>query len=116
MIQKMKKTRAEVLMRINRIQQESDFVAPQPPPSYDEAMATSTSSSSSDCVPRTYRELASALENLQLETKSTMARTTVLYTHDNVKLYMISPEGQVVSTSEPETLTIAVVEGKKRLS
>lgn len=116
MIQKMKKTRAEVLTRINSIQSSSDFVRPEPPPSYDEAMASSMSSSassSSDGIPRTYRELATALENLQLDTKDVVARTTVLYTHENVRLYMISPTGQVLSTSEPETLTIAIVESKR---
>lgn len=116
MIQKMKKTRAEVLTRINSIQSSSNFEPPEPPPSYDEAMAASTSSGGSgDGVPRTYKELASALENLQLDTKSTVSRTTVLYTHPNVRLYMISPGGQVVSTSEPETLTIAVVESNKEI-
>lgn len=111
----MKKTRAEVLTRINSIQSASGFEPPEPPPSYDEAMAASTSSASSEHVPRTYRELATALENLQLDTKSTVSHTTVLYTYENVRLYMISPEGQVISTSEPETLTIAIVEGKKTL-
>lgn len=111
MIQKMKKTRAEVLTRINSIQSSTNFETPEPPPSYDEAMASSTSSTSSEGIPRTYKELASALENLHLDTKNTVANTTILYSHDNVRLYMISPAGQVLSTSEPETLTIAIVEG-----
>lgn len=112
MIQKMKKTRAEVLTRINSIQSSSNYEPPEPPPSYDEAMSVSTSSSSSsDGIPRTYKELACALENLQLDTKDTISRTTVIYSYENVRLYMISPTGQVLSTSEPETLTIAIVEG-----
>lgn len=119
MIQKMKKTRAEVLTRINSIQSASEFVFVEPPPSYDEAMASSSeavaSSSSSTSpgeTPRTYKELASALDNLQVESKALYNRTTILYTHDNVRLYIISPTGQTLSTSEPETLTIATIEGE----
>lgn len=114
MIQKMKKTRGEVLTRINSIQSSSNFVPVEPPPSYDEAMACSSSSSSTSPgeTPRTYKELASALENLQVESKALYNRTNILYTHDDVRLYIISPTGQTLSTSEPETLTIAVIEGK----
>lgn len=110
MIQKMKKTRAEVLTRINSIQSSDNFTPPEPPPSYDEAVA-STSSTPSEGVPRTYVELAAELENLQMDTKSGVANTTVLYRHDNVRLYIIAPGGQVLSTSETETLTIALIEG-----
>lgn len=106
----MKKTRAEALTRINSIQA-SNLVPVEPPPSYDEAMACSTSSASSQETPRTYKELASALENLKVESKALYNRTTILYTHDNVRLYIISPTGQTLSTSEPETLIIAVIEG-----
>lgn len=114
MIQKMKKTRAEVLTRINSIQSSDTFEPREPPPSYDEAMASCSSASSttsSNSAPRTYKELATALENLNVESQSLYNHTSIIYTHDNVRLYMISPTGQVLSTTGPETLTIAAIEG-----
>lgn len=112
MIQKMKKTRAEVLLRISSIQPTLNLEPEGPPPSYDEAMASCSSpSSSSDNFPKTYKELASALENMDTETKALYNKTSILYVHENVRLYMISPSGQVLSTTGPETLVIASIEG-----
>lgn len=108
MIQKMKKTRAEVLMRINSLQNQlevhQEFEAPAPPPSYDEAM-----SNASNAVPKTYGELASALQAMKIEESNNPS--TVIYSHDNVKLYFILPDGTVVSTTENLTLIIGIVEG-----
>ncbi|CAH1981968.1 unnamed protein product [Acanthoscelides obtectus] len=111
MIQKIKKTRAEVLMRINTIQGSSDYVPPETlegPPSYDEAIATSSSSSSD--VPRTYKDLATALNELSIDPNQTMEED-VIYTHDGVRLYFISPNGDVLSTQEPQLLKISMVQG-----
>lgn len=106
MIQKMKKTRGEVMTRINCIQSSPNFIPEVPPPSYDEAMA---SSSSSETHPKTYQDLAVALSNLHIESPNSNAE--VIYTHNNVKLYFISPDGVVLSTSQPETLNIALIDG-----
>lgn len=111
MIQKIKKTRAEVLTRISCIQRSSNFVPevpPEDPPSYEEAIA---SASSDEEVPMTYRELATALQDLSISTDQSMSEE-LIYIHDNVRLYFISPNGEVLSTQLPETLRIALVQGK----
>nr|CAI5868431.1 unnamed protein product [Callosobruchus analis] len=111
MIQKIKKTRAEVLTRINTIQGSSNFVPPETleePPSYDEAIATSSSSSSD--VPRTYKDLATALNELSIDPNQVMEED-VIYTYDGVRVYFISPNGEVLSTQEPQLLKISLVQG-----
>lgn len=102
----MKKTRAEVLSRINSIQSSSDFtpLPTPPPPSYDEAMGIETS----EC-PKTYSELGTALETLKIDTIS--GQTEVIYSTAGVKVYHISPSGEVSSTLEDQTLTIGFIEG-----
>lgn len=103
MIQKMKKTRGEVLTRINCIQTSPQFVHDiPPPPSYEEAIATQV-------PPRTYNELAVALNNI--ESANYDRNAEILYTHDNVQMYYISPDGNVLSSSAPQTLNIFLVEG-----
>lgn len=113
MIQKLKRTRGEVLTRITCIQNSSDFISHHcpPPPSYDEAMSmslSSTNSSVSGEVPRTYNELAAALQNLYIE-PGVAAVPEVVLSVDYARLYFISPDGTVVSASEPETLTISII-------
>lgn len=107
MIQKMKRTRAEVLTRINCITSSPNFVPRDPPPTYEEAISRSNSVSS--YIPRTYTDLANALNDLQIESTNTPAE--IIYSHDDVSLYFISPDGTVTQTSEPQTLNIAVVPG-----
>lgn len=102
MIQKMKKTRGEVLTRINCIQASPNYIDNTPPPTYEEAISTDPTS------PKTYTELATALNNLEIENCNTTSQ--IIYTHDNVKMYVISPTGEVVSRSEPETLNIVLVQ------
>lgn len=111
MIQKIKKTRAEVLTRISSIQRSSSFVPevpPEDPPSYEEAIA---SASSDEERSMTYRELATALQDMSISTNQRMSEE-IIYTHDNVRLYFISPNGEVLSTQLPETLRISLVQGK----
>lgn len=104
MIQKMKKTRGEVLTRINCIQASPDYLKQiPPPPTYEEAMASSSTR------PQTYNELANALNNIEATSYSKNAE--IIYTHDNVKMYYIAPDGNVLSTSEPQTLNILLVDG-----
>lgn len=109
MIQKMKKTRGEVLSRINSIQISDEPEEPrEQPPSYDEAMASTPTSS----TPQTYNDLANALHQMTIsnvDTDSTM-EAEVVYMYDNVKLYFISSSGEVSSTLVPQTLKIILVE------
>lgn len=111
MIQKIKKTRGEVLTRISCIQRSSGFVPeviPEDPPSYEEAIA---SASSDEEVPMTYRDLATALQDISFSPNQRMSEE-LIYMHDNVRLYFISPNGEVLSTQLPETLRILLVQGK----
>ncbi|XP_039295204.1 protein spartin isoform X2 [Nilaparvata lugens] len=56
----------------------------------------------------TYQQLGEALNNLKVETD--MQSAQVIYTHDNVRLYFISNEGVVSSSSEPSVLRILQLE------
>lgn len=101
MIQKIKRTRAEVLIRINSIQGNlANLMSDESPPSYEEAMSSTSSSTE---LPRTYTELAAALNQLKIEPPNDQE---LIYTHDNVRLYFISPNGEVTSTKQPQTLCI----------
>lgn len=104
MIQKMKKTRAEVLNRINTLNRQNDFT-PEDPPSYEEAIANNSK------LPQTYSELAAALNDMQVQQTNSEVDAKVIYVHDDVRLYFISPDGSVTQTSEAETLTIALLSG-----
>lgn len=106
MIQKMKKTRAEVLTRINSLTSVPNLSLRELPPTYEEAIC----STSTQDTPRTYNDLAVALNNLQIE--STNEPLEIIYSHDGVLLYFISPDGTVQQTSKPETLNIALIPGK----
>lgn len=106
MIQKMKKTRAEVLTRINCIQSSPNFtpLPPPAPPTYDEAIGGQNPSQ-----PQTYVDLATALDNLTVENVRSDAE--VIYTQENVRLFFISPTGEVTATSQGHILRIAIIEG-----
>lgn len=111
MIQKIKKTRAEVLLRINSIQSSPSFehnILEERPPSYEEAI-----SSSEDELPRTYRDLATALNQLSIDPNQRIEED-IIYTYDGVRLYFISPNGEVLSTHEPQLLKISLVQGNKK--
>lgn len=96
MIQKMKKTRAEVVMRINSITSSPSF-NPEP-------QSQTASNENNTDSPRTYSDLAMALNDLPVENATRPAQ--LIYTHDNVQLYFISPDGSVSRTSEPNELNI----------
>ncbi|CAG9772586.1 unnamed protein product [Ceutorhynchus assimilis] len=112
MIQKIKKARAEVLTRINCIQSTPGFESTfEEPPSYEEAMSTVSSSDESTGFQRvTYKDLATALQELSIDPNQNLNEELV-YTHPGVKLYFISPNGEVVSSQEPQLLKISLVEG-----
>lgn len=135
MLDKLKKTRKEVLIRIaeSQVQSLPDFQL-EPPPSYEEAIsspsysplhsplgACSLSSISSSgpshaysrslsptSQPLTYCELGEALRNLKVETGAQSAQ--VIYSFDNVRLYFISPSGTVSAPSQPNQLRILQLE------
>ncbi|XP_063227951.1 protein spartin [Bacillus rossius redtenbacheri] len=99
MVQKMAKTKQEVLSRLADLQSSPE--PPQrPPPSYEEAV----SAPAARPVPHTYKELGDALQELRVETDASTAQ--VLFVLEGVRLYFISPDGTVTSTSRPDTLRI----------
>lgn len=104
MVKKMKRTRAEVLTRINRITSAPSYVHQDPPPSYEDTMSTTSGGSN----PRTYSELAEALDNLHVDTPQGQAE--IVYTQDGVKMYFIAPNGTVQSTTDAMNLNIAMIE------
>lgn len=107
MIQKMKKTRGEVLTRIHSIQQTNEvFDPPESPPSYDEAMGNTPPS-----TPHTYNDLAAALNQLSVVDGIPM-EAGVVFIYDEVRLFFISSNGEVSSTMKPQTLKITLVENE----
>lgn len=107
MIKKIKRTRAEVLLRINSIQSSSSFpqATQEDPPSYEEAI-----SSPEDEPPRTYMDLATALNELNANQNQGI-QENVIYIYEEVRLYFISPNGEVLSTQEPQVLKISLIQG-----
>lgn len=108
MIQKIKKTRAEVLLRINSIQSSNleQNIQEESPPTYEEVI-----SSSEDELPKTYIDLAAALHDLSVDPNQKI-HEDVIYTYEGVRLYFISPNGEVLSTQEPQLLKISLVQGE----
>lgn len=104
MIQKMKKTRGEVLSRITTIQKSNEHLEREQPPSYEEAVAS---------TPQTYSDLANALNNMSVDSVDTgdAIEAEVVFMYENVKLYFVSGNGEVSSTLSPQTLKIILVEG-----
>ncbi|KAF5299477.1 hypothetical protein FQR65_LT01058 [Abscondita terminalis] len=105
MIQKMKKTRAEVIMRINTIKSSPSFV-----PESTQTTSNENVVSSND-TPRTYSDLAAALNDIPVEEATSPAQ--LIYTHDNVQLYFISPDGSVSKTVEQKELNIFMIPGNE---
>lgn len=142
MIQKMRKTRKEIQIRIDEVQAKPHPDAVEPPPSYEEAMAAEaapvagssrdvqipgTSKQNQPYVPLSavydalldqshnveksapsYAELNNQLGDLKLQT----TEKEIIYSHDNVRLYFIAPDGRVSSSSEPNTLIIGKIKGE----
>lgn len=114
MIQKIKRTRAEVLTRINCTQSSPGFTSLplDQPPSYEEAMSSTSDDSLVDTHHITYKDLATALEELSIDPNQHL-NEEIVYMHPGVRLYFISPNGEVVSTREPQLLKISLVEGSE---
>ncbi|XP_065201536.1 protein spartin isoform X1 [Planococcus citri] len=94
------------------------------PPSYEEAMSTSTSACSQDsydgstnssCASHlSYSELGCVLENLKSDTGAQSSQ--MIYSCDDVTLYFISSLGTVSVSSGPETVRIFEIEDGGRES
>ncbi|XP_049820880.1 protein spartin isoform X2 [Aethina tumida] len=109
MIQKIKKTRAEVSMRIHSIQSAPGFTpsVEDAPPSYDEVMSNASESD----LPRTYHELAEALNDLSVDSNS--LEEEVIYVCEGIRIYFIRANGEVESVRDPQTLKISWVDGNE---
>lgn len=103
LIQKLKRTRAEVLTRINCLKLKYD-----PPQHSNTDVADSQSSASESSI--TYRELALALRDVSVRDFRNLD-TSIIYINDKAKLYYISPDGTVLSTSDYQELKIFGIEG-----
>lgn len=92
------------------------------PPSYEEAVSSSLSSSSctsdstnntfdnpSNSNSLTYAELGNMLENLKININAQSVQN--LFTCDNVIIYHISTDGSVTATMEPDVLRVFQLEG-----
>lgn len=113
MIHKMKCTRGEVVQRINTL------MIKYPPPKLDiaadSAAAPHNESASDDqSRPRTYAELAIALQNIQsIEHRSDECLSEALqliYTCENVRFYRIGSNGDVTTTTENCELRVLSLE------
>ncbi|XP_066255544.1 protein spartin isoform X2 [Euwallacea similis] len=121
MIKKIKKTRAEVLVRINCIQSSPGFQSVNDqPPSYEEAVSGSNSETASSSEEPggiesqhvTYRDLAAVLHNLSMDPNQCL-KEELVYSYPGVRLYFISPTGDVLATREPQLLKISLIEGSE---
>ncbi|XP_046666035.1 protein spartin isoform X2 [Homalodisca vitripennis] len=120
MVDKLRKTRKEILSRIadTQVQRPAELRPPErpedlalePPPSYEEAMATSPVNRSPAPVssPRTYTELGQALQELKVE--ADMQSVQVIFHVEDVRVYFISPDGTVSAPSQPNQLRILQLE------
>lgn len=97
------------MSRITQIQKSHEVETREQPPSYEEAVASTPTE-----TPQTYNDLANALNQITIDTDMTM-EAEVMFMYENVKLYFISPSGEVSSTLTPQTLKITLVESKKDL-
>lgn len=58
--------------------------------------------------PVTYKDLATALNELSFDPNQDIEED-VVYSHDDVQVYFISPTGEVTSTQESQNLKISIV-------
>lgn len=107
MIQKLKCTRGEVLQRVNTL------MTKYPPPKLDITADAATaplndSATDDQSRPRTYAELAIALQNIQSECLSDTLQ--LIYSCDNVRFYRIASNGDVTTTTENCELRVLSLE------
>ncbi|XP_034251173.1 protein spartin isoform X3 [Thrips palmi] len=124
MIQKLQKSKEEIKTKAEALQgKAASLPSPSQPPSYEEVMALDTSKSNdkeaagmssgaeaglevAGAAPAllTYKQLGEALHTLKVNEAAGDAE--VIFAYDNVRLYFISPDGSVSSSSEPERMII----------
>lgn len=103
MIQKMKRSRADVLVRISSISSKL-------PSSVDGTSSTDEASVVTENRPRTFSELGEALKNLQYTADDVPNTLDLLFLCEGVKVYHIAKTGQVTTTDESSTLRIVRLE------
>lgn len=101
MIQKLKRTRADILVRVSSI---TAKLCPE------EKTTTDGSHANVDGRPRTFAELGEALKNLQYTVDDTPDTVDLLFLCENVKLYYIARTGEVTTSDESSTLRIVRLE------
>ncbi|KAJ1529901.1 hypothetical protein ONE63_006631 [Megalurothrips usitatus] len=129
-LQKLTKDQEEVKTKIAALRASCASTSSNPsPPSYDEAMGLNNDADASvvaHAAPalRTYRELGEALNTLKRSYRALIGNAPtskscdriqvdqidgdaeVIFAYDSVRLYFISPDGTVSSSSEPEKMCI----------
>lgn len=116
-LQKLTKDQEEVKTKIAALRASCASTSSNPsPPSYDEAMGLNNDADANAAgtgggvvaraapALRTYRELGEALNTLKVDQIDGDAE--VIFAYDSVRLYFISPDGTVSSSSEPEKMCI----------
>lgn len=102
MIQKLKRTRGELLRRIVLLTPSSSVsVKSDATKSVNESEQTEPK-----LRPRTFMELAEALQNFEIESNELPSILEILLLCENVKLYRIKASGEVTTTDESSTLRI----------
>ncbi|XP_049859597.1 protein spartin [Schistocerca gregaria] len=113
MMQKMRKTRKEVLHRISdaQVSAAGSASSQQAPPSYEEAMSAPSSPVPEPSQIQTYEDLGKALQRLKPDSSKLCDEMhgELLFTVDGVRIYFISPDGSVTSPSDPGSLQIVHV-------
>ncbi|KRT81772.1 hypothetical protein AMK59_6274 [Oryctes borbonicus] len=102
LIHKLKQTRAEVLTRINCLKSKHDL-----PP---ESLPHKENNQNAEVLSVTYRDLAVALRDVTVRDFRN-SDVSIIYTNNEAKLYYISSDGTVLSTSDYQELKIFGIEG-----
>lgn len=105
MIQKMKRTRAELLQRIG-VLSELGTKTIEDEVEVDDLMDDTEADSNAPKRPRTFMELAEALQNLEYNSVVLPSVFELLFACDGVTLYHINVNGEVSTTDESSTLRI----------
>lgn len=103
MIQKMKRSRADVVLRVGALTNQLD-------PRDETAAVIEPNVASVEGRPRTFGELGEALKHLQYTDDDVPNTLELLFLCDGVKLYHIAPSGEVTTADDSSTLRIVRLE------
>lgn len=110
MIQKMKRTRAELLQRIGTLTAHNNNRTIENEIDADDLMDEDDVDANGDANtqrrPRTFMELAEALQNLEYNSAELPSVLELLFSCDGITLYHINANGDVTTTDESSTLRI----------